>query len=68
MVGSWVIRVGLTRKKLSRVMGQSIFASSQKNQVQVRSGQKILTRFAMSMSNPLSCEGGPLARPNYSLV
>ena len=42
------VRVGLTHKNPSRVMGQPVFASSQKNRVRVGSGQKILTHFAMS--------------------
>ena len=51
-------RVGLTskkkKKKSSRVMGQPIFASGQKSslgQVFFKSGQKILTHFAMSSNN-----------------
>ena len=48
-------RVELTRKKSSQVTSQPVFASGQKNQVRVKyflgrvkSGQKIMTRIAMS--------------------
>ena len=36
------------QKNTGRVTGQLVFASGQKNRVRVGSGQKILTRFAMS--------------------
>ena len=39
------------QKNTGRVTGQLVFASGQKNRVRVGSGQKILTRFAMSTNN-----------------
>ena len=41
-------------QKMGQVTSQLIFASSQKIQFQVRLGQQILTRFAMSIINTQS--------------
>ena len=51
-VTGYLGRVKLTRKKSGRITGQPVFTSSKKKsslgQVFFGSGQKILTRFAMS--------------------
>ena len=68
----WVIGwVRLTRKNTGQVTDQLVFAMGQKNwvrvRVRVRSGQKILTRFAMSTSC-ITISSVPIPKKNVILI